>query len=402
MKIIVMKFGGTSVADLDKIKNVSQIIKENINEYKLVVVLSAMAGATNALQKLIDQVNYESFLEQDLIITSGEQVTVGILSMLLNKEGIKSTPLLGWQVPIITDSNHEKARILNINNSKILNCFENHDVVVLAGFQGISTEGMITSLGRGGSDTTAVAIAASLKALRCDIYTDVEGVYSTDPNIDSNAKKIDKISYEEMLEMSSMGAKVLQTRSVELAMKNNLTLQVLSSLTKKPGTFIVNEEKLIEKEVVSGVTYSKNESKITISGVPDKPGISAIIFGILSKKNINVDMIVQNISQDGVNANLTFTVQSRDNEISKNELEKHKEKIQYSNISTNTDVAKISVVGVGMMSQTGVAEKMFKTLATEKINILAISTSEIKISVLINKKFTEQAVKALHSVYKLN
>tara|TARA_Y100001970_G_C14248281_1_gene869889 strand:+ start:3053 stop:4246 length:1194 start_codon:yes stop_codon:yes gene_type:complete len=397
-----MKFGGTSVADLEKIQNVSKIVSDSVRDFKIVVVLSAMAGATNELQKLIDKVNFTSLPEQDLVITSGEQVTVGLLSMILNKQGIKSIPLLGWQVPIITDSNHEKAKILNINNSKILNCFEDHDVVVLAGFQGVSKEGMVTSLGRGGSDTTAVAIAASLNAERCDIYTDVEGVYSTDPNIDKSAKKIDKISYEEMLEMSSMGAKVLQTRSVELAMKNNLTLQVLSSLTTKPGTLIVNEKKLIEKEVVSGVTYSKNESKITISGVPDKPGISAIIFGILAKKNINVDMIVQNISQDGVSANLTFTVQSRDTDVSKDELEKNIAKIKYKHISTDTDVTKISVVGMGMMSQTGVAEKMFKTLASEKINILAISTSEIKISVLIGKKFTEQAVKALHSVYKLN
>ncbi len=402
MKIVVMKFGGTSVADLDRIKNVAEIVKRNSKEFKLVVVLSAMAGVTNSLQKLIDEIDYESLLEQDLVITSGEQVTVGLLSMLLNKQGIKSISLLGWQVPIITDSNHEKAKILNINNSKILNCFKNYDVVVLAGFQGISKDGNVTSLGRGGSDTTAVAIAASLEALRCDIYTDVEGVYSTDPNVDINAKKISKISYEEMLEMSSMGAKVLQTRSVELAMKNNLTLQVLSSLTKKPGTFIVNEKKLIEKEVVSAVTYSKNESKITISGVPDKPGISAIIFGILANNNINVDMIVQNISQDGENANLTFTVQSRDSELSKDVLEKNKEQIKYNNISSNSNVAKISVVGMGMMSQTGVAEKMFQTLATEKINILAISTSEIKISVLIDKKFTEEAVKALHSVYKLS
>ncbi len=402
MKIVVMKFGGTSVADLDRIKNVAEIVKKNSKEFKLVVVLSAMAGATNSLQKLIDEIDYESLPEQDLIITSGEQVTVGLLSMFLNKQGVKSKSLLGWQVPIITNSNHEKAKILNINNSKIMNCFKNYDVVVLAGFQGISKEGNVTSLGRGGSDTTAVAIAASLNALRCDIYTDVEGVYSTDPNIDINAKKISKISYEEMLEMSSMGAKVLQTRSVELAMKNNLTLQVLSSLTKKPGTLIVNEKKLIEKEVVSAVTYSKNESKITISGVPDKPGISAIIFGILANNNVNVDMIVQNISQDGVSANLTFTVQSRDSKLSKDVLEKNKKQIKYNNISSNSNVAKISVVGMGMMSQTGVAEKMFKTLASEKINILAISTSEIKISVLIDKKFTEEAVKALHSVYKLS
>ena len=402
MKIIVMKFGGTSVADINRIKNVASIIRNNFKKNKLVVVLSAMAGVTNNLQKLIDEVGHSSSEENDLVITSGEQVTVGLLSMLLNKMGIKSIPLLGWQVPIITDSSHEKAKILNISNKNIVKYLENSDVVVVACFQGISEKGKRTSLGRGGSDTTAVAIASSLGAERCDIYTDVDGIYSTDPNIDTKAKKIDKISYEEMLEMSSMGTKVLQTRSVELAMKNNLTLQVLSSITKQKGTLIVNEKKLIEKEVVSGVSYSKDESKITISGVPDKPGISAIIFGILSKNNINVDMIVQNISQDGISANLTFTVQTKDMEIAKNLLEKNYKKILYKMLSTDSKVAKISVVGMGMMSQSGVAEKMFKTLANKEINILAISTSEIKISVLIDKKYTEEAIKSLHSAYKLD
>ena len=282
MKIVVMKFGGTSVADIGRIENVASIINENYKKYKLVVVLSAMAGATNDLQKLIDQVDHSYSKENDLVLTSGEQVSIGLLSMVLNKMKIKSIPLLGWQVPIITDSSFEKAKILNINNKNILKYLTEYDVIVLAGFQGINTDGKITSIGRGGSDTTAVAIASSLKAERCDIFTDVEGVYSGDPNIVKNAKKIDKISYEEMLEMSSMGAKVLQARSVELAMKNNLTLQVLSSLTKREGTFIVNEKKLIEKEVVSGVSYCKDESKITISGIPDKPGIAAKIFRILS------------------------------------------------------------------------------------------------------------------------
>ena len=401
MKIVVMKFGGTSVADINKIKNVASIINKNYKKYKLVIVLSAMAGVTNDLQKLIDQVDYPSSKENDLVLTSGEQVTVGLLSMVLNKMKIKSIPLLGWQVPIITDSSYEKAKILNINKDNILKYLVEYDVVVLAGFQGINTEGKITSIGRGGSDTTAVAIASSLNAERCDIFTDVEGVYSGDPTIVKNAKKIDKISYEEMLEMSSMGAKVLHTRSVELAMKNNLTLQVLSSLTNQEGTFIVNEKKLIEKEVVSGVSYSKDESKITISGIPDKPGIAAKIFRILSRNNINIDMIVQNISQDGISANLTFTVLNKDMKISKNLLEKNSEKILYKQLSTNTEVAKISVIGMGMMSQSGVAEKMFQTLADQQINILAISTSEIKISVLIEKKHTNNAVNSLHSAYRL-
>jgi aspartate kinase len=309
--------------------------------------------------------------------------------------------LLGWQIPIITDSNYDKSRILNINNENIFDYFKTHDVIVLAGFQGVNTDGKITSLGRGGSDTTAVAIASSLKADRCDIYTDVEGVYTTDPNVEDSAKKIDKVAYEEMLEMSSMGAKVLQTRSVELAMKNNITLQVLSSLTNKEGTYIVNEESLIEKEIVSGVSYSINESKITISGIPDKPGISAKIFGLMANKNINVDMIVQNISQDGISANMTFTVPSKDLELAKKIIESKNQEIEYTSLSTDINIAKISVIGMGMMSQSGVAEKMFKTLADQKINILAISTSEIKISVLIDKKYAELAIKSLHSVYKL-
>ena len=402
MKIVVMKFGGTSVANLDKLKNVSKIVKKNCKKNKLVVVLSAMAGVTNNLQKLIDEIKVYSSRENDLIITSGEQVTVGILSMLLNKMKIKTIPLLGWQIPIITDSCYEKAKILNINNKAIKKYLKKYDVIVLAGFQGIDKEGAITSLGRGGSDTTAVAIASSLKAERCDIYTDVDGVFSSDPNIVPKAKKIDRITYEEMLEMSSTGAKVLQTRSVELAMKNNLVLQVLSSMNNRKGTFIVNEKKLIEKEIVSGVSYTKGESKITISGVPDKPGISATIFGILSNNNINVDMIVQNISQDGINANLTFTINSTDLELSKKLLKNNHDLIRYKNFTTNSNVSKISVIGMGMMSQTGVAKKMFETLAKKKINILAISTSEIKISVLIEKKYTDKAIKSLHSVYNLD
>ena len=401
MKIVVMKFGGTSVANLSKIRNVAKIVKENSQKNKIVVVLSAMSGVTNQLQSYVEEVSSEPSRETDLVITSGEQVTVGLLSMILNREGVKSLPLLGWQVPIVTDENYEKSRILNINNETIYHHFKSNDVIVLTGFQGISVNGDITSLGRGGSDTTAVAIASSLKAVRCDIYTDVEGVYTADPNVEKNAKKINKVSYEEMLEMSSMGAKVLQTRSVELAMKNNLTLQVLSSLTNTEGTYIVNENKLIEKEIVSGVSYSKNESKITISGIPDKPGISAKIFGLMASNNINVDMIVQNISQDGVSANMTFTVLTKDIELAKKTLERNNNELNYTNLSTDSNIAKISVIGMGMMSQSGVAEKMFKTLADKQINILAISTSEIKISVLIDKKYTDLAVKTLHSVYKL-
>ncbi|SVC00053.1 uncharacterized protein METZ01_LOCUS252907, partial [marine metagenome] len=399
--LIVMKFGGTSVGNIDNINNVANIVEKESKSNKIIVVLSAMAGVTNQLQDYLESIDSEPSPENDLVLTSGEQVSVGLLSAILKKKGIRSIPLLGWQIPIITDEYHEKAKILNIDKKNIDSYFKKVDVIVLAGFQGINTRGFITSLGRGGSDTTAVAIAAATKAKRCDIYTDVEGIYSTDPNIEPKAKKISKVSYEEMLEMSSMGAKVLHRRSVELAMKNNLTLQVLSSLSNNEGTYVVDENNLIEKEIVSGVSYSKNEAKITISGIRDKPGISAKIFGIMAGNNINVDMIVQNISQDGIFANITFTVPAKDMDFSKNLLEESSNFLNFKSISTDNNVAKVSVVGMGMMSQSGVAEKMFKTLAENSINILAISTSEIKISVLINKKYTELAVKSLHEVYNI-
>tara|TARA_Y100000590_G_C15744847_1_gene1021584 strand:+ start:844 stop:2046 length:1203 start_codon:yes stop_codon:yes gene_type:complete len=396
-----MKFGGTSVGTIDKIRNVAKIVENESKFNKIIVVLSAMAGVTNQLQNYIDEIKSEPSPENDLILTSGEQVTVGILSAILKKRGIKSIPLLGWQVPIITDQFHEKSKILNIENDSIISFFKNYNVIVLAGFQGININGFISSLGRGGSDTTAVAIASSIKAKRCDIYTDVEGVYTADPNKVPDSKKISKVSFEEMLEMSSTGAKVLQTRSVELAMKNNLTLQVLSSFTNKKGTYIVDEKKLIEKEIVSGVSYSINESKITISGIPDKPGISAKIFGIMAEHNVNVDMIVQNISQDGIFANITFTVPTKDIDLANELLNKNSDNLKFKSIISDSKVAKVSVIGMGMMSQSGVAEKMFNTLANNSINILAISTSEIKISVLIDIKFAEIAVKSLHEVYNL-
>ena len=401
MNTIVMKFGGTSVAGTEKLRNIADIVIKEVKNNKIIVVLSAMAGETNKLQSFLDDFATQYSLESDLVLTSGEQVTIGLLSAELKNRGVKSIPLLGWQIPIITDDSHEKAKILNIDNKRIQKFFEKNDVIVLAGFQGISLDGEITSLGRGGSDTTAVAIASSVNAKRCDIYTDVDGVYTTDPNIDQNAKKISKMSYEEMLEMASTGSKVLHTRSVELAMKNNLTLQVLSSLTKETGTFIVDEKKLIEKEIVSGVSYSKNEAKVTISGILDKPGISAKIFSLMSENNINVDMIVQNISQDGISANITFTISQKDFDITKSVIEKNHNSLKYKSLSLDKNVAKISVIGMGMMSQAGVAEKMFKTLAKNEINILAISTSEIKISVLIEEKHTNIAVKSLHEAYNL-
>ena len=401
MKTIVMKFGGTSVASNEKLKNIADIISTELENNKVIVILSAMAGETNRLQSLLDELEEKNSIESDLVLTSGEQVTIGLLSSHLKTKGIKSIPLLGWQIPIITDNNHEKAKILKIDKDIIDSYLKNYEVIVLAGFQGISTEGNITSFGRGGSDTTAVAIASAIKAERCDIYTDVEGVYTTDPNIEKKAHKISKMSYEEMLEMASTGAKVLHTRSVELAMKNNLTLQVLSSLTKKTGTFIVDEKELIEKEIVSGVSYSNNEAKVTISGILDKPGISAQIFSLMTENNINVDMIVQNISQDGILANITFTIDQKDYNLTKSVIENNNKSLDYKSLILDKNVAKISVIGMGMMSQSGVAEKMFKTLAENKINILAISTSEIKISVLIDDKHTNIAVKSLHEVYNL-
>ena len=402
MKLVVMKFGGTSVGSIDKIFNVANIVEKQLNDKKLIVVLSAMSGVTNKMQEYIDEIESNEIIENDLILTSGEAVSVGILSAILKKRNIRSVPLLGWQIPIITDGNHQKAKILNIDKIRIDQYLKDHDVIVVAGFQGINIQGNITSLGRGGSDTTAVAIAAAINADRCDIYTDVDGVYTTDPNLEPKAKKINKLAFEEMLEMSSTGAKVLHTRSVELAMKNNLTLQVLSSINKESGTLVVDENKLIEKEIVSGVSYSNNESKLTLSGIADKPGISATIFGLLANNNINVDMIVQNTSQDGVKANITFTVPNSEIQNAKKLLEENQNLIEFKSIQADMNISKISVIGMGMMSQSGVAKKMFTTLAENSINILAISTSEIKISVLIDKKFTKIAVKSLHEAYNLN
>ena len=363
MKLIVMKFGGTSVGSTDKINNVADIVEKQLNDNKLIVVLSAMSGVTNKMQEYIDAIDSNEIIENDLILTSGEAVSVGILSAILKKRNIKSIPLLGWQIPIITDSNHQKAKILNIDKVRIDQYLKDYEVLVVAGFQGVDIDGNITSLGRGGSDTTAVAIAAAVDADRCDIYTDVEGVYTTDPNLEPKAKKINKLAFEEMLEMSSTGAKVLHTRSVELAMKNNLTLQVLSSITKQSGTLVVDENKLIEKEIVSGVSYSNNESKLTLSGIADKPGISATIFGFLANNNINVDMIVQNTSQDGVTANITFTVPNSEIHNAKKILEENQNLIDFKSIETDSNISKISVIGMGMMSQSGVAKKMFTTLA---------------------------------------
>jgi len=402
MNLIVMKFGGTSVGNIDNINNVANIVEKESKSNKIIVVLSAMAGVTNQLQDYLESIDSEPSPENDLVLTSGEQVSVGLLSAILKKKGIRSIPLLGWQIPIITDEYHEKAKILNIDKKNIDSYFKKVDVIVLAGFQGINTRGFITSLGRGGSDTTAVAIAAATKAQRCDIYTDVDGVYTCDPRMVSKAKKLEKISYEEMLEFASLGAKVLQTRSIEMAMRHNVIVQVLSSQTGAKGTFLTKEDKKMENELVSGIAYTKDEANITLINILDKPGVAAKIFTPLSKNNINVDMIVQTGSENGKNINFTYTVTRKDLNQAILIMEKNKKNIKFERIITNNSLAKISIIGLGMRTHTGVANKMFSALASENINIHVISTSEIKISVLINEELIKKALKILHTTFGLD
>ena len=402
MNIIVMKFGGTSLATIEHIKNASKKVEKASKESKVIVVLSAMAGITNSLVEQIKKINDENSPDSDLVLSTGEQISIGLMSAFLNKQGVKSRTWTAWQIPILTNNSFGKARIENISSENIINSFESYDVAIVAGFQGTTKENIVTTLGRGGSDTTAVAMAAAFNAKLCNIYTDVEGVYTANPSIAPKAKKIEYITYEEMLEMSSLGAKVLQTRSVELAMKYNVIIQVLSSQIDKPGTFVVSEEKKMEKELVSGISFSKDEAKVTVNGLPDKPGVSANIFGPLADANINVDMIVQNISQDGKRANVTFTLPQSELNKAVEILEKIKEQNDFQSLKTDEKVAKVSAIGTGMRSQAGVATKMFRALGEKNINIQAISTSEIKISVLINQDFIELAVKTLHSAYGLD
>ena len=402
MNIIVMKFGGTSLATIEHIKNASKKVEKASKESKVIVVLSAMAGITNSLVEQIKKINDENSPDSDLVLSTGEQISIGLMSAFLNKQGVKSRTWTAWQIPIVTNNSFGKARIENISPENIINSFESYDVAIVAGFQGTTKEKIVTTLGRGGSDTTAVAMAAAFNAKLCNIYTDVEGVYTANPSIAPKARKIEYITYEEMLEMSSLGAKVLQTRSVELAMKYNVIIQVLSSQIDKPGTFVVSEEKKMEKELVSGISFSKDEAKVTVSGLPDKPGVSANIFGPLADANINVDMIVQNISQDGKRANVTFTLPQSELNKAIEILEKIKEQNDFQSLKTDEKVAKVSAIGTGMRSQAGVATKMFRALGEKNINIQAISTSEIKISVLINQDFIELAVKTLHSAYGLD
>ncbi|EDM23715.1 aspartate kinase [Caminibacter mediatlanticus] len=400
--LVVQKFGGTSVGDLDRIENVANIVKS----YKergddVVVVVSAMAGETN---KLLDYANHFSKTppqrEVDLLVSSGERVTSALLSIALQSKGIPAIALTGRQAGIKTTSDHTKARIMDIDPEKMQKHLKEGKVVIVAGFQGINENGDVTTLGRGGSDLTAVAIAGALKADKCEIYTDVDGIYTTDPRIEPKAKKIDVISYDEMLELASLGAKVMQSRSVELAKKLNVDIEVKSSFKPEiKGTLITKESKDMEKVLVSGIALDKNQARVSIFGVDDRPGISAEIFEKLANKNINVDMIVQNVGKDG-KANLTFTVPQTEVELTKEVLKEYENNTE--NIEYDTDIAKVSVVGVGMKSHSGVAAKAFKTLANENINILMISTSEIKISMVIDEKYGELAVRALHKAYELD
>ncbi len=409
MSRIVAKFGGTSVADLDRIQAVAARVKREYDAgHEIAVVVSAMAGVTNDLVALTrDAHSMHDAREYDVVVSTGEQVTAGLLAICLQEQGVPARSWLGWQVPIRTSNAHAKARIEHIETEEMERRLADKQVCVLAGFQGVGPDNRITTLGRGGSDTTAVALAAALKAERCDIYTDVDGVYTSDPRIVTRARKLDKITYEEMLEMASLGAKVLQTRSVELAMNHGVPVQVLSSFddaigSDMPGTLVVDEENIVEHEIVSGVTYSRDEAKITLVRVADRPGVAAAIFGPLADANVNVDMIVQNVSEDGTSTDMTFTVPRGDLDRAIQILEERKDELEFKELKPDPDVVKVSVVGVGMRSHAGVAQRMFSSLAERGINIQVISTSEIKISVLIGEEFTELALRALHTAYGLD
>ena len=409
--IIVQKFGGTSVGEISRIKNVAKKVKAELDKKnKVIVVVSAMSGVTNQLVDYCNQVSSLtddiSLREYDSVIATGEQVTCGLLALELQSIGYKARSLLGWQIPIKTDSIHSKARIDSIDGEYLLGLLDEFDVVVIAGFQGIHAESnRITTLGRGGSDTSAVAIAAAVKADLCDIYTDVSGVYTTDPRITDKARRLKKVTYEEMLEMAYSGSKVLQTRSVAMAMAHNVRVRVLSTfeeVTENSGTVLVNNnEEIMERRLITGISYSKNDVRITLSNMPDHPGLSATIFGALASKEVNVDMIVQNISSNGKFIDITFTAGVDELERAKLAIDSIKDEVKYSELKIDGNIAKISVIGVGMISHSGVAHTMFKTLAEKGINLLLISTSEIKISVLIAKEYGELAVRILHDAYGL-
>lgn len=415
MSRLVMKFGGTSVADIDRIRNVARHVKREVDAgHHVAVVVSAMAGKTNELVAWCrDASPLHDAREYDAVVASGEQVTAGLLAIVLQGMDIPARSWQGWQLPILTSNAHGAARILDINGEEIVKRFkERQEVAVIAGFQGIHKEtGRITTLGRGGSDTSAVAVAAAIRADRCDIYTDVDGVYTTDPRIVPKARRLDKVAFEEMLELASLGAKVLQVRSVELGMVHKVKIFVRSSFEKPedidphgtpPGTLICDEEDIVEQSVVTGIAFSKDEAQISIRNVEDKPGVAAAIFGPLAEANINVDMIVQNVSADGKKTDLTFTVPAADYQRAMEVIGKAKAAIGFERVDGANDVAKVSVIGIGMRSHAGVAAQAFKALASRNINIRAITTSEIKFSVLIDAAYTELAVRTLHSLYGLD
>ncbi len=409
MSILVMKFGGTSVANLDRIARASKrVAREVANGHKVIVIVSAMSGKTNELVGWVEETSpFYDAREYDTVVSSGEQVTAGLMALRLQEMDIPARSWMGWQVPVLTTDAHAAARIEDIPADNILAKFdEGMQVAVVAGFQGVGPDGRITTLGRGGSDTTAVAFAAAFGAVRCDIYTDVDGVYTTDPRIEDKARKLDRIAFEEMLELASLGAKVLQTRSVELAMRYKVRLRVLSSFEEydpEAGTLVCDEEEIVEQNVVSGVAYQRDEAKMTLISVADRPGIAAAIFVPLAEAGVNVDMIVQNISEEG-RTDMTFSCPVAQVARAEKAMEAARERgeINFHDLVADTDVAKVSVVGIGMRSHAGVAAKMFEVLASERINIKVITTSEIKISVLIDRKYMELAVQALHDAFELD
>jgi aspartate kinase len=412
---LVMKFGGTSVADIERIRNVARHVEREVKAgHHVAVVVSAMSGTTNQLVEWCKQAApVHDAREYDAVVGTGEQITAGLLAIVLQDMGIPARSWAGWQIPIKTDGVHGSARMMDINGTELIKRMEQGQVAVITGFQGLGPENRVSTLGRGGSDTSAVAVAAAIKA-SCDIYTDVDGVYTTDPRIVTGAQKLDRISYEEMLEQASLGAKVLQTRSVELAMVYKVPLQVRSSFEPPdspnqnktdgtgPGTIVCDEEKIVEQHVVSGIAYSRDEAKVSIRKVKDQPGVSAAIFGPLAENDISVDMIVQNLSHDGAYTDITFTLARKDLRKAIEVLNGLKGKVGFEDIVHSADVAKVSVVGIGMRSHAGVAARMFKSLADKGINIQAITTSEIKVSVLIDEAYTELAVRALHTAYGLD
>ena len=405
MVCVVQKFGGTSVADAERIRNVALKVKAEYDAgNQVAVVVSAMAGVTNRLVAYCREICEDySPEEYDVVVSTGEQVTIGLLAMALQAMGLPARSWTGWQLPLVTDEAHSKARIQRVEVEKLKSAMDKGVIPVVAGFQGVTEDGRITTLGRGGSDTSAVALAAALNADRCDIYTDVDGVYTTDPRIVKTARKLDRVTYEEMLEMASLGAKVLQTRSVELAMKYQVNLRVVSSFEDQPvGTTICDEEDIVEKEIISGITYSRDEAKITLAGVHDKPGVSAAIFNAMAEANISVDMIVQSDSPDGKSTDMTFTLAESELKKALDILETSREAIGFNSLLSDSDVVKISVVGVGMRTHVGIARKMFQALSERGINVQAISTSEIKISVLIASEYAELAVRALHAAFNLD